>query len=357
MIKRSVLNYLIVLLVGLNASVSVLANYNAGHAYFSRGDYVTAATQYFNAYSAPKNRAEKRKAEWRLAQSIQRLGLLYSSSKFYSIIVRRGRRPDNPFFRDALEELGKINFRISLGQAHVTKLFKAKISSSDVPSAARGFYFYYKGIEEYNNDRYEKATRFFKKVPSRSPYYMQAIFHLGVVSNLAGRHGKAINYFEKVVAMTRGKSTMQEMREKSWLNIARIHFEKKRFTKSISYYGRVSRNSENWLEALWESSWAFFYMQKFNNTLGNIHTIHSPFFSNRFFPEAYILQAITFLRLCKLPEVKKSLKSFQKRYKSTFGDIKKLLKKNISTILRAFISLLINTVKEKEFPTEMQKRL
>ena len=56
---------------------------------------------------------------------------------------------------------------------------------------------------------------------------MQAIFHLGVVSNLAGRHGKAINYFEKVVAMTRGKDSLQEIREKAWLNIARIHFEKK----------------------------------------------------------------------------------------------------------------------------------
>ena len=163
MIKRSVLNYLLVLVVGLSSTVSALANYNAGHAYFARGDYVTAASQYFNAYTAPKNRAEKRKAEWRLAQSIQRLGLLYSASKFYSIIVRRGRRPDNPFFRDALEELGKINYKISLGQAHVTKLFKAKISSSDVPSAARGFYFYYKGLDEFSNDRYEKAIRFFKK--------------------------------------------------------------------------------------------------------------------------------------------------------------------------------------------------
>ena len=46
MIKRSVLNYLLVLVVGLSSTVSALANYNAGHAYFARGDYVTAASQY-----------------------------------------------------------------------------------------------------------------------------------------------------------------------------------------------------------------------------------------------------------------------------------------------------------------------
>ena len=127
--------------------------------------------------------------------------------------------------------------------------------------------------------------------------------------------------------MTRGRDSLQEIREKAWLNIARIHFEKKRFEKSISFYARVSRNSENWLDALWESSYAFFWMQKFNNTLGNIHTIHSPFFNNRFYPEAYILQAITFYRMCRLKQVTKSLKSFKKRYNPTKKDIKKIIRK------------------------------
>ena len=134
---------------------------------------------------------------------------------------------------------------------------------------------------------------------------MQAIFHLGVVSNLSGRHGKAINYFNKVVAMTRGRDSLQEIREKAWLNIARIHFEKKRFEKSISFYARVSRNSENWLDALWESSYAFFYGCKNLITLLETYIrfiLH--FLVIVFYPEAYILQAITFYRMCRLKRLR-----------------------------------------------------
>ena len=65
---------------------------------------------------------------------------------------------------------------------------------------------YYKGLMNLRTID-TKSYKVFQKVPSGSNYYMQAIFHLGVVSNLAGRHGKAINYFEKVVAMTRGKDS------------------------------------------------------------------------------------------------------------------------------------------------------
>ena len=218
-------------------------------------------------------RRERLNGDW--LRVFSDLGLLYSASKFYSIIVRRGRRPDNPFFRDALEELGKINYKISLGQAHVTNYLKRKFHHQMFRQLLEVFI---STIKESKNliTIDTKSDKVFKKVPSRSPYYMQAIFHLGVVSNLAGRHGKAINYFEKVVAMTRG-NLFKKLERKLGLTLLVFTLRRKGLQRSISYYGRVSRNSENWLDALWESSWAFFYMQKFNNTLGNIHTIHSPF--------------------------------------------------------------------------------
>ena len=169
------------------------------------------------------------------------------------------------------------------------------------------------------------AQNFFSKVPSNSDYYLGALFHLGVISNLNGRHSRAISYFEKVLAGARDNPQYEEIREMSLMNVARVHYEQKRYTQAISYYGQISRSSENWLEALWESSWAFFFMEKFNNSLGNIHTLHSPFFSNRFYPESYILRAITFLRLCRFESVKDSMKDFKDRYASVFGDVKSML--------------------------------
>src|SRR5690606_14248773 len=105
------------------------------------------------------------------------------ASKYYSVIVRRGPNR-NPFFSQALDELGKINSAMNLGQSHVVQLFRTKINPASVPSAARGFYFYYQGIEAFNRGRMQQAAGFFARVPSNSDYYVKAQFHLGVVANM-----------------------------------------------------------------------------------------------------------------------------------------------------------------------------
>ena len=313
-------------LAGSLASEPALANYAQAQGFFARRDYGNAASSFFAAYGAPRNNAEKVKAEWGLAQSLQQLGFYYSASKYYSVIVRRGPRDDNPWFRKALEELGNINSAMSLGQSHVVQLFKTKIDPAAVPGPARGFYFYYLGIEAFNKRRFEEAAANFRRVPSGSPYYTKALFHLGVVANLSWSHSDAIRNFESVRSGARSDDEGGAwLREQANLNIARVYYETKRYRESIQYYAQLPRESDNWLEAIFEASWAFFLMQKHNNTLGNIHTLHSPFFDNRFFPESYILQSITFLRLCRYKEVKNSLQGFKGRYKPVFQDVKSML--------------------------------
>lgn len=303
----------------------LFADYKQAKALYAKKNYPKAAEAFYVAYAKGSNKADKRKAEWGLAQSLEKMNLPYSASKYYSVIVRRGRVADNPFFRSALEELGKINSRISLGQSHIVQLFKTEIRLSDVPGPARGFYFYYKGVEAFADKSLENADKFFEMVPSGSPYQLGALFHQGVIANLQGRHSRAIALFEKVLAGTRDRPEYKELNEMSLMNIARVNYEIKRFTEAISYYGQIPRDSENWLDAIWESSWAFFFIEKFNNTLGNIHTIHSPFFENRFYPEAYILQAITFLRMCRYDQVKESMKRFKDRYQPVFGDVRAMM--------------------------------
>ncbi|MES2743959.1 MAG: tetratricopeptide repeat protein [Bdellovibrionota bacterium] len=306
-------------------STAVFADYKQAKALYAKKNYPKAAEAFYEAFEKNPNKSEKRKAEWGLAQSLEKMNLAYSASKYYSVIVRRGRVADNPFFRSALEELGKINSRLSLGQSHIVQLFKTEIRLSDVPGPARGFYFYYKGVEAFGDKSLENADKFFEMVPSGSPYQLGALFHQGVIANLQGRHSRSIALFEKVLSGTRDRPEYKELNEMSLMNIARVNYEIKRFTEAISYYGQIPRDSENWLDAIWESSWAFFFMEKFNNTLGNIHTIHSPFFENRFYPEAYILQSITFLRMCRYDQVKESMKRFKDRYQPVFGDVRGMM--------------------------------
>jgi tetratricopeptide (TPR) repeat protein len=302
---------------------TALAGYQAGQQLMSRRDFVGAAGEYFQSYSSPKSAQEKIYSEWGLGKSLQSIGFYYSASKYFSQIVRRGPGPHNPYFRRAMEELGVINNTAGLGQTHIVQLVKGgRVAPENIPGAAGGFYFYYMGAEAFEDQKFERAADFFKRVPSSSSYYPKAQFHLGVIANRAGAHSRAISYFET----TRSSSQADEwVREQANLNIARVHYETKSFSQSLQYFAQIPRESDNWLEAIFESAWAFFLMSKHNNVLGNIHTLHSPFFENRFFPESYILQSITYLKLCRYDEVQTSLERFRDRYKPVFKDISSLL--------------------------------
>lgn len=316
----------LVLLLGVFPPAA-LGGYPQGAAAFRNKDYAAAATEFFQAYAYPKEKGEKRKSEFGLAQSLQQLNMLYASSKYYSLIVRRGPKADNPFFTKALEELGNVNASLSLGQSHIVQLFRTPIETSEIPGRARGFYFYYQGIEAFNKRAFEESKPFFDRVPAGSPYYLRALLHLGVIANISGRHSSAISYFEKVIRGSAEDESGDYLREVANLNVARVHYETRRYREALAFYNQISRDSDSWLQAIFESAWAFFMYQKHNNVLGQIHTLHSPFFDTRFYPESYVLQAITFLRLCRYDQVKLSLTKFKERYGPVFADVRDMLKK------------------------------
>lgn len=279
--------------------------------------YMAAAPEYYKVFSYPKNPAEKNTAIFGLARALENSGLPYSASKFYSLVFLQS--PQGPNFKKAMAALGRIDNQVGLGRAHATQLLSQKIRPSSISGAARGFYFYYKGLEDFSNQKYSNASKNFSRVNSTSNYYYKSQFHLGVISTLSGSHARAIRYFQE------SSSGSPTLRTQSILNMARVYYEKKQFRKAFRQYANIQRDDDYWLDTIFESAWAFFILKKHNNVLGNIHTLHSPFYSQRFYPESYVLQAITFLRLCRFPQVKQSQRSFKATYKPINVALRRLL--------------------------------
>lgn len=300
------------------------ANLQGAQGLFRSGNYLGAARAYFDVMNSSGGDA-RAKAEFGLAQSLKAAGLPYSASFFYGRIVSKGAR--NDLFRPALESLSDINAKIPLGRANIAGLFRAKFDPLSIPPSAQGFYFYHRGLELFESNPTQKANLLRAKsdldrVPGSSPYYSLAQFYLGIIHSTQKNPELAVSAFKRA----QSRSTSRGVRELSTMNLARSYYELKSYRKAFEQYSRIPRDSDLWLQTLLEGAWAFFMIQKHNNTLGNIHTLHSPFFKDRFYPESYILQAITYLRLCRFESAKDSLKLFGKNYKNKFLDLNKLLK-------------------------------
>lgn len=312
------------------------------------GDNISAAKLFYQVATS-SNGELKQDAEFALAQSLKLGGLPYASAYFFSRLVNLG--PRGKHFRGSLEALSELNSRVPLGRASIAGLFQNKAEQMEIPPSAKSFYHYYRGLEAFDAGPQKpsnliRAKAEFERVPPSTPYYHAAQFHLGVIYSILKNSDSALDSFSRA-----RRSGNENIRILATMNLGRLHYERNEIRKSFENYSQIPRDSDLWLQSLFEGAYGFFRLQKHNNTLGNLHTITSPFFERRFYPETYILQAITYLYLCRLDEVDRSLKLFQDRYRPKFSDLNKMLTtyKGKYTAFYDVVAVYKNTKSMREF--------
>lgn len=156
----------------------------------------------------------------------------------------------------------------------------------------------------------------------------QALYIKGLVYFAQGQFDPAVKAFREVVRMTNprgGTVKNDKLREMAFFSLARIHYQFEQFRYAIFYYNRIQRDSEQWLEALFESSWAHFRLAEYEKALGNLVTLQSPFFQDEYYPEAAILKAITFYENCRFPEARAFLGEFEQSYGGVLEELDRLI--------------------------------
>ena len=111
-----------------------------------------------------------------------------------------------------------------------------------------------------------------------------------------------------------GDKAATERRDKAYLQLARLAYQRGDDVLAGRLYERVGRGAPEWLDALFESSWAHFRRAEDEKALGNLLTLHAPFFQERFFPESFILKALIMYENCRYPDARAALAEFQQRY-------------------------------------------
>lgn len=309
----------LLLIFVLNLSSLAFAGMKEGHDFYSKEQYVEAANEF---YGVSKSSTSGDSSLWFLAMSLKKLAMPYSAAYMFNQIIQK--QSDSELVKKSFFEIYDVNMEYDLGQDFMMQILEKNESRLNDSSKLSNLYSYYKGIQSFDRKNYDEATTFFEKIGEKSDLYAKSLFYRGISENSRGEPGKGLKFFLKI-------SSLENIPNRDWileqahLNIARSYYELKEFVKAIEYYSKIPRDSDNWLTAIFEASWAFFLMERPNNTLGNIHTIKSPFFENRFFPEAYILEAITYLKMCRFDKVKEILKSFNLQYGPTLKESRQFL--------------------------------
>lgn len=105
-----------------------------------------------------------------------------------------------------------------------------------------------------------------------------------------------------------------ERKERAILQLARLAYARGDDAAAEALYARVSRSAPEWLDALFESSWAHFRRGADEKALGNLLTLHAPFFQGRYFPESFVLKALLLYENCRYTDASRTLAQFEARY-------------------------------------------
>ena len=169
--------------------------------------------------------------------------------------------------------------------------------------------------ENHRSGNLATAAVMLKMVKPNDPYYPEAKALEGVILSLQDRHGDALAPLQ--IALAVGGRAKREgiFRSVVNMNLARAYYAAENFAQASHYWGQIERKDPKWLDAQFERAWAHFRLEDMNGTLGLLQNHVSPYFNDRYYPEAAMLRLYSLFLLCKFPEASQQLESFQAQYK------------------------------------------
>ncbi|HEY0092880.1 MAG TPA: adventurous gliding motility protein GltC, partial [Archangium sp.] len=311
---------------------------------FKNDEYDKAAMSAFEMIQDPKLAGLHMEARYVLAKALYRMGLYHSSLGEFSKILAAG--PETKFFRISLEWLFFISRKTSNESVILDEI--ARYANHEFPERFRSEFHYLLaryhfvrgkaldqvGRREDADKSFNEVKRLVLLIPRTDAFYARAKYLEGLAFFRFGHSNKSpaqrradlnivgsIEAMKEVIRVTRTATGDAEqaaqnerLRELAFMQLARTHYGMQQNRYALFYFGKVERGTSEWLESLFEASWANYRVGQYEQALGNLITLSSPFFREEYFPEALILKAVIYYENCRYRESSLILQEFERTY-------------------------------------------
>lgn len=269
--------------------------------------------------------AQVQKAQFHLGKCLYYLRFYQSALAVFREIVERG--TGHLYFPSTLQWLAQLASQLPESANIINDVgrYGADQLQQFNNSETRDLYnqlLYLLGRAKYNDGNFDEAIALFRQVQRNSRFYVQSRFFEGISNVRAHRAQPAVDAFREIQrALDEGVTGVEDTRRMSdlaWMELARIYYSTRHYDSAIEAWNRVDIDSEYWLDAMFEESWAYFLQQDYARALGNVHTLNSPYFNNAFYPEALVLKSVIFFSNCQYDDAETVIAQFNERY----GDLR-----------------------------------
>lgn len=318
---------------------------DAAIAQFKNEQYEQAALSAHELLQDPKMMELAPEAQYVLAKSLYRMGLYHSSLGQFSKLLARG--PDGKFFKTSLEWLFFISHKTTNETVILDEI--ARYANYEFPEKFRNEFRYLlaryyfvrgraldrAGIKAEADQSFEEVKRIVLMVPKGDAFYPRTKYLEALALFRNDKFADSLESLKDVVRNTRPSPDKElaqaqsdaKVRELAFMQLARTHYGHRQNRYAIAYYRKIERGTPQWLQALFESSWANYRVGQYEQALGNLITLSSPFFRDEYFPEAYILKAVIYFENCRYRESTQIVEDFTRIYQPVIDELRRLTEK------------------------------
>ncbi|HJL41034.1 MAG TPA: hypothetical protein RMG48_06995 [Myxococcales bacterium LLY-WYZ-16_1] len=307
-----------------------------------------AAYLFYDVSRNTEDPDDRVKAEYYLAHSLFRAGYLLPAFDFYLEVFTQGE--EHPYFLKATEGLLRFSEKMeddvlvpSVVDRGYTTAFSG-LKAEDLNAVN-----YMVGLLAYNQRDFAESQQFLQAITDEdSPYYIKARYLLAIISVQVARsqgsadYTRAIEYFTEIedVLVDSTEPRLRKLRRLATLGKARAYYSQGDYEQSVASYQEVPRFSDDWYDAMYESGWAYWHVGEFGKALGMVHSVHSPYFDDRFRPESFVLKATTYFQRCHFDRVRITLDDFFAVYEPMAEELEQWVEGNVSA--EEYVDAIVN---------------
>ncbi len=317
-----------------------------------RGDYYEASKIFFGLLDKEKNPLRLLQIRFILGRTLQELKLhQVAAFPYYEIIRSEGKtNPKNKYVRQSLERLTVAADQL---ESDILLNYAVKqINEEDFPASNRDMLFFRRGEVRSRDGDFVEAAKEFNRVRSTSIFYNRARYQIALALVEAGQLEKAENVYAALAEVSSDAGVTNKVRVNAMMGKARTLYQRKLFAEAIDSYREIPRDTEQWHDSLFESTWAMLQDGRFRSALSNFHSLHSPFYDDFYQPESLLLRAIVYHYICRYDEMETTLRLFERVY----GPVQRELRSTLmSTSPSSAVSLYREVRKIDESFDELKK--
>jgi tetratricopeptide (TPR) repeat protein len=304
---------------------------------YDKKDYVSASIEFQKVIKGETgdSEANRQKAEFFMGKTLYQMRFYAASLAYFDKITEQG--PSHKYYKKTLQWLAALAKVLPESAGILEKIGKYTKEDLEDPAldSVRPELYYYLGRYFYRQGKLDDAIALFQAVPeTATDWYIKAKFFEGITWVLVPKGQEAVDAFKQILIIAgtpsvRKKYKKEEVREYEELanlSMARVFHSTKQFETSIKYYEKLPQDSPDWLDTLFEASWAYFQLKRNSKALGNIHTLTAPYFENEFYPESVVLKAVIYFQYCRYDRALESVAEFQEEYPPIRDELRKIAK-------------------------------